>query len=113
MTHTHVGVYNGGMKGQPMNNLQRVNLMLERRQREALEQIARKKGRSVSDLVREYVTQGIANESTPQQERLEALEQARALSKRILKRRGGKSLSDAVEVIEQMREERGNELLGS
>ncbi len=96
-----------------MDNLQRVNLMLERRQREALERIARKKGRSVSDLVREYVTQGIENENTPQQERLEALENARALTKRVLKRRGGKPVSDAVEIINQMREERDNELLGS
>jgi len=96
-----------------MDNLQRVNLMLERRQREALERIARKKGRSVSDLVREYVTQGIQNENTPQQERLEALENARALTKRVLKRRGGVPLSDAVEVIDQMRDERDDELLGN
>lgn len=79
---------------------------------EALEQIARKKGHSVSDLVREYVAQGIENENAPQQERLEAIESARALSQRILKRRGGKPLSDAVEIIDQIREERGNELLG-
>lgn len=96
-----------------MENLQRVNLMLERRQREALERIARKKGRSVSDLVREYVTQGIESENVPQQERLEALKNARVLTKRVLKRRDGKPLSDAVEVINQMREERGDELLGS
>jgi hypothetical protein len=96
-----------------MDNLQRVNLMLERRQREALERIARKKGRSVSDLVREYVTQGIENENTSRQERLEALENARALTKRILKRRGGKPLSDSVEIIDQMREERDDELLGN
>jgi hypothetical protein len=87
--------------------------MLERRQREALERIARKKGRSVSDLVREYVTQGIENESNPQQERLEALENARALTKRILKRRGSKPVSDAVEIINQMREDRNDELLGN
>jgi hypothetical protein len=96
-----------------MDNLQRVNLMLERRQREALERIARKKGRSVSDLVREYVAQGIESENTPQQERLEALENARALTERILKRRGGKPVSDAVEIISQMRNERDDELLGS
>jgi hypothetical protein len=95
-----------------MDNLQRVNLMLERRQREELERIARKKGRSVSDLVREYVTQGIENENIPQQERLEALEHARALTERVLKRRGGKPVSDAVEVINRMRKERGDELLG-
>jgi len=96
-----------------MDNLQRVNLMLERRQREALERIARKKGRSVSDLVREYVTQGIESENTSQQERLEALENARVLTKRVLKRRNGRPVSDAVEVIHQMREERGDELLGN
>jgi plasmid stability protein len=98
-------------KGYPMDNLQRVNLMLERSQREALECIARKKGRSVSDLVREYVTQGIESESTPQQERLETLENTRALTNRILKRRNGKPLSDAVEVMDQIREERDDELL--
>lgn len=96
-----------------MDNLQRVNLMLERRQREALERIARKKGRSVSDLVREYVAQGIESENSPQQERLEALENARTLTKQVLKRRGGKPLSDAVDIIKQMREERDDELLGS
>lgn len=96
-----------------MDNLQRVNLMLERRQREALERIARKKGRSVSDLVREYVTQGIESENTPQQERLEALDNARVLTKRVLKRRSGKPVSDAVEIINQIREERGDELLGN
>lgn len=96
-----------------MDKLQRVNLMLEHRQREALERIARKKGRSVSDLVREYITQGIESENSPQQERLEALENARALSQRILKRRGGVPLSDAVETIDQMREERDDEFMGS
>jgi hypothetical protein len=96
-----------------MDNLQRVNLMLERRQREALERIARKKGRSVSDLVREYVTQGIESENTAQQERLEALENARALTTRILKRRGGAPLSDAIEIIDQVRKERDDELLGN
>lgn len=112
LTHVYVGVYNCAKKGNPMENLQRVNLMLERRQREALERIARKQGRSVSDLVREYVTQGIESENTPQQERLEALENARALTKHILKRRGGKPVSDAVEIIEKIREERDDELLG-
>lgn len=95
-----------------MDNLQRVNLMLERRQREELERIARKKERSVSDLVREYVTQGLENENAPQRERLEALENARTLTKRILERRNGKPISDAAEIIDQMREERGDELLG-
>jgi hypothetical protein len=64
-----------------MKNLQRVNLLLERHQREALE-------------------------------RLQALENARALKERILKRRGGKAIKDTVKVMNQMREERMKELLG-
>ncbi len=96
-----------------MENLQRVNLLLERRQREALERTAIRKGRSVSDLVREYIALGMETEGIQQQERVRALENARALKQRILERRGGKPPVDAVEVINQMREERTNESLGS
>jgi len=95
-----------------METLQRVNLLLERRQREALERLARQKGRSVSDLVRTYVTMGLSEENNQQRERMLALENARALKQRILERRGGKPITDSVEVIDQMREERMSELLG-
>jgi len=96
-----------------MEHLQRVNLLLERRQREALERIARQNGRSISDLVREYFTLGMESEKRRQQERDQALENARVLKQRILERRAGKPIADAVEIISQMREERTNELLGS
>jgi len=95
-----------------MENLQRVNLLLERRQREALERLATRKNRSVSDLVREYIAAGLREDNSQQRERLLALENARALSARILKRRRGKPLPDPVKIIEQVREERVNELLG-
>lgn len=95
-----------------METLQRVNLLLERRQREALERLARQKGRSVSDLVRTYVTMGLSEENNPRAERMQALENARALKQRILERRGGKPVTDSVEIIQQIREERMNELLG-
>jgi hypothetical protein len=95
-----------------MENLQRVNLLLERRQREELERLARQKGRSVSDLVRTYVTMGLSEENSPRAERMQALENARALKQRILKRRSGKPITDVVEVVNQIREERLNELLG-
>ena len=95
-----------------MENLQRVNLLLEKRQREALERLARQRNRSVSDLVREYVSAGLREDNSQQRERLLALENARVLSARILKRRKGKPITNSVKIMERMREERTNELLG-
>ena len=95
-----------------MENLQRVNLLLEKRQREALERLARQRNRSISDLVREYVAAGLREDNSQQRERLLALENARTLSTRILKRRKGKPITNPVKVMEQIREERVNELLG-
>lgn len=95
-----------------MANLQRVNLLLERRQREELEKLARQRKRSVSDLVREYITAGLKEDNGQQRERLLALENARALKERLMKRRKGKRLTKSVKVLEKVREERTNELLG-
>ena len=95
-----------------MANLQRVNLLLERRQREALERLARQRNRSVSDLVREYIAAGLREDNSQQHERMLALENARALSARVLKRRKGKPITNSVKVMEQIREERTNDLLG-
>ena len=95
-----------------MQNLQRVNLLLEQRQRDALEKLARQKNRSVSDLVREYITVGLREDNSQQRERRLALEQAKIIRAQILKRRKGKPLPDVTKIIEKMREERVNELLG-
>ena len=95
-----------------MENLQRVNLLLERRQREELEKLAQQKNRSVSDLVREYITVGLREDNSQQRERRLALEHAKTIRAQILKRRKGKPLPDITKVIEKMREERVNELLG-
>ncbi len=95
-----------------MANLQRVNLLLERRQREALERLARQRNRSVSDLVREYIAAGLREDNSQQKERMLALENARALTARVQKRRKGKSVTKSVKVLDRIREERGNELLG-
>jgi len=105
-------VYNDGEQGVSMQNLQRVNLLLEQRQRDALEKLARQKSRSVSDLVREYVTAGLREDNSQQRERMLTLESARALKARVLKRRGGKPVTNAVKILGQIREERVNELLG-
>lgn len=95
-----------------MENLQRVNLLLERRQRQALERLARQRNRSISDLVREYITAGLREDNSQQRERMLALENARALKVRVMKRRKKESVVNTVKVMEQMREERVNELLG-
>jgi hypothetical protein len=95
-----------------MPDLQRVNLLLERRQREALEQLASEKNRSVSDLVREYIAAGLREDNTRQRERMLALEDARALTAQLKRQRKGKLGRKVVKVIEQAREERINELLG-
>lgn len=95
-----------------MENLQRVNLMLERRQREALERLATQKKRSVSDLVREYITAGLREDNSRQRERMLALDNARILKARVMKRRKGKPITKPVNALEKIREERTNELLG-
>jgi predicted CopG family antitoxin len=95
-----------------MANLQRVNLMLDPRQREALERLAQQKKRSVSELVREYITAGLREDSSHQRERQQALENARLHKERVLKRRKGQPVTDISQTIDQMREERSNELLG-
>ena len=112
LTHAHVGVYNSAISGVRMENLQRVNLLLEKRQREALEKLARQHNRSVSDLVREYITAGLREDNSQQRERLLALENARAFKVRLMKRRKRKPVANTVKVMERMREERVNELLG-
>ena len=95
-----------------MADLQRVNLLLERRQREALERLARQRNRSVSDLVREYIAAGLREDNSQQRERMIALENARTLSTRILKRRKGKTITNSIKVMEQVRKERTNDILG-
>lgn len=95
-----------------MQDLQRVNLLLERRQREALEKLARQRNRSVSDLVREYISAGLREDNSQQRERLLALENARALKARVMKRRKGKPITKPTKILERMREERVHELLG-
>ena len=95
-----------------MPNLQRVNLLLERHQREALEKLARQKNRSVSDLVREYIAAGLREANSKQRERTLALEKARALSAQVSKRRKGRPLPNSAKIMEQIREERTNDILG-
>ncbi len=95
-----------------MQDLQRVNLLLERRQREALERLASEKKRSVSDLVREYIAAGLREDNSKHRERALALENARALTAQVKNRRKGKRITKSTKVLERIREERTRELLG-
>jgi len=85
---------------------ERVQILLEPSQRAALARRARQTGRSVSDLVREYVQKGL--ETRPGEP--DVLENIQAHRQQMLDRRGGKPISlDPLEVIREIREERTDE----
>jgi predicted CopG family antitoxin len=89
----------------------RTQILLEPKQHEALADIARQEGRSISDLVREMIgqqlTQRLQAADAGVKRKLAAMERIRQHREAILARRGGKPLEwDVVEMIDQMREER-------
>jgi predicted DNA-binding protein len=96
--------------------MHRTQILLEPEQHQALAEIARSEGRSVSEIVREIIRQRFAEREreidADVKRRLEALDRIRAHRESILARRGGKTLEiDVVEMITQMREERHAENL--
>jgi predicted CopG family antitoxin len=96
--------------------MHRTQILLEPEQHQALIEMARREGRSVSEVVREIIRQRLAEREreidADVKRRLEALERIRAHRESILARRGGKPLEiDVVEMINQMREERHAENL--
>jgi predicted HicB family RNase H-like nuclease len=97
--------------------LQRTHILLKPEQQKALVEIAQQEGRSVSDLAREIIQQGIDERQKQQEElraqRLATLEKLRLLRESILARRGGKPFDlDVVQLIKEMREERVDDILG-
>ena len=91
--------------------LYRAQILIEQRQRKTLAQIARREGRSISDVARELIRLGLeAREETPAarwRRRAKALDQAAQLRAAILQRRGGRPLDvDVAELIRSVREER-------
>jgi hypothetical protein len=93
----------------------RIHLLLEPEQHQALAQIARREGRSVSELTREIVQEGIDQRqklNTEEKKRqLQALERGRMVRQAILKERGGEPLNiNAAEMIEELREERDDQV---
>jgi predicted transcriptional regulator len=92
----------------------RAQILLEPEQHKKLAEIAAQAGRSVSDVVREAVAEYVViktNEGERERRRI-ALEKIRQHREEMLHENGGKPFEiDVVELINQMREERDNELL--
>jgi hypothetical protein len=113
-THAHVRI-DYRLTGGRMT-LQRTHILLEPEQQRRLTEIAHLEGRSVSDLARELIQQGLehrqAEYTQEQQRRLAALENARQV-RWAIHDAGSEAFyqADLVELIHKMREERDNELI--
>ncbi len=91
--------------------MQRTQLLLEPEQHYALAEIARKEGRSISDVVREMVQRQIEQRRETAradlERRLEALQRIRRHRDEVVERRGGRPVDlDVASLIRQVREER-------
>lgn len=98
-------------------NLQRTHILLDPNQKKTLEDIAKRHGRSVSDLTRELIEKGIEQLNREReleiQKRLEALDQAHQVRELILREREDAPIEvDLVKVLREMREERDGTILG-
>jgi len=99
-----------------MNKMHRSQILLEPDQHQKLADIAQREGTSISEIVRVAVSQWLAErrEDEVLRRRMEALGQIDQHRQAILTRRNGKPLEiDLTTAIEQMREERDDELLGN
>lgn len=97
--------------------LHRTHILLEPEQQKLLAEIARREGRSVSELARDIIQQGLEQKQRhlieQRQRRLAALENAQRVGEAIRAERGGKVLDiDIVETIQEMREQRDEQNLG-
>jgi predicted DNA-binding protein len=92
----------------------RAQILLEPEQHKKLAEIAAQAGRSVSDVVREAVAEYVVIKTNEgeRERRRNALEKIRQHREEMLRENDGKPFEiDIVELINQMREERDNELL--
>ena len=91
--------------------MRRTQLLLEPEQHDALAEIARKEGRSISNVVREMVQRQIEQRRETAradlERRLEALQRIRRHRDEAVERRGGRPVDlDVAALIRQAREER-------
>ena len=95
--------------------MQRTQILLDPEQHRALTDLARADGRSLSDIVREFIQAQLAlrehERKIRRQRQLAGLEQIRAHRQALLARRAElPNFPDPVDVIEQLREERDADL---
>lgn len=95
--------------------MQRTQILLEPEQHRALTDLAHAEGRSLSDIVREFIQAQLAlrqeERKIRRQRQLASLEQIRIHRQALLARRAElPNLPDPVAVIEQLREERDTDL---
>lgn len=95
----------------------RTHLLLNPEQHQALSQIARREGRSISDLAREIVQEAIEQRqksyASEQKKRLAALDRARRIRLEIENGRGGIPLNfDFGDTLAELREERDDQIFG-
>ena len=89
----------------------RAQILLEPEQHTALVEIARRQGRSISEVTREIVAQYLTQQDENLRQRLEVIEQIQQHRAEMLARREGRHLEiDVTALIETAREERSNEL---
>ncbi|MFU8771316.1 MAG: plasmid partition protein ParG [Anaerolineales bacterium] len=97
-----------------MGKMHRAQILIDPKQHETLAEIAQREGASISELVRQAV-QNWLNEHHGEELRrrqLQALTKINQHRQTILDRRGGQPLEvDLEDIIEQIREERDDELL--
>jgi predicted transcriptional regulator len=90
----------------------RAQILLEPEQHKKLAEIAAREKRSVSDVVREAVAEYMVTQEKTREAQEDVFARIRRHHEEMLARRGGKPIEiDTVELINQMREERDNELL--
>lgn len=93
--------------------LQRVQMLLEPKQRRKLAELAKSQGKSIAEITRQAINLGLAQmvQNSPQARMLTALEAAQALREQMRQRSGQPLDFHVVEDIHQMREERDEELI--
>ncbi len=89
---------------------ERVHVILDSSQRRVLAIRAKQTGRSISDLVREALDLWMSSDNETKQIRAKALESAAQLRKRIASHNLNRPIPDAVEILDQVRNERTDDI---